>query len=104
MGRYFRKWHLNSYQGDEGIRFVKIWEKFNPGRRKVEVSFHVAICCRIQTFPSHSFLLPSISSAKSSGIPTMAQWVNHLACLCGGTGLIPSLVQWVKDPALLQLW
>ena len=34
----------------------------------------------------------------------MAQWVNNLACLCGGAGLIPSLVQWVKNLALPQLW
>ena len=25
-------------------------------------------------------------------------------CLCSGTGLTPSPGQWVKDPALLQLW
>ena len=34
----------------------------------------------------------------------MAQWVNDPVCLCGGAGLIPSLVQWVKDPVLLRLW
>ena len=34
----------------------------------------------------------------------MVQGVNSLACLCGGAGLIPGLVQWVKDPALLLLW
>ena len=34
----------------------------------------------------------------------MAQWVNDLACLCGMTSSIPSPVQWVEDPALLQLW
>ena len=33
----------------------------------------------------------------------MAQWVNDLACLCGGTTSIPSPPQWVKDPALLQI-
>ena len=32
------------------------------------------------------------------------QWVNDLACLCGSTGSFSGLVQWVKDPALLQLW
>ena len=25
-------------------------------------------------------------------------------CLCDSVGLIPSLVQWVKDPVLAQLW
>ena len=34
----------------------------------------------------------------------MTQWVNDLACLCGGTGLIPGLAQWVKDTKLQQLW
>ena len=33
----------------------------------------------------------------------MAQWVNDLACLCGSAGSIPGLVEWVKDPTLLQL-
>ena len=33
----------------------------------------------------------------------MAQRVNDLACLCGVTGLIPGLAQWVKDPVLLQV-
>lgn len=35
------------------------------------------------------------------GIPTMAQQVNNLACFWGGAGSIPSLAQWIKDPALL---
>ena len=30
----------------------------------------------------------------------MVQWANDLACHCGGT----SPAQWVKDPALQQLW
>ena len=30
--------------------------------------------------------------------------VNDLACLCGGASSITNLVQWVKDPELLQLW
>ena len=40
----------------------------------------------------------------------MVQWVDDLACLCGGTGLIPSPVKGVKDPVMpqmqhsLQLW
>ena len=38
------------------------------------------------------------------GVPAVAQWFNELACLCGGTGSIPSPVQWVKDLSLLQLW
>ena len=34
----------------------------------------------------------------------MAQWVSDLACLCGIAGSIPDPVQWIKDPALLQMW
>ena len=30
--------------------------------------------------------------------------VNDPAYLCGGAGSIPALVQWAKDPVLLQLW
>lgn len=33
------------------------------------------------------------------GVPTLAQWVNALACLCGGS--VPSPMQLVKD--LLEL-
>ena len=40
----------------------------------------------------------------ASGAPAEVQWVGDLAFLCGGAGLIPGLVQWVVDPALLQLW
>ena len=36
--------------------------------------------------------------------PPVAEWVNDLACLCGGASSNPSPVQCVKDPALLQLW
>ena len=38
------------------------------------------------------------------GVPARVQWVNDLACLCVGSGLIPSPLQWVKNPVLLQLW
>ena len=38
------------------------------------------------------------------GVSTLVQWVSDLTCLCGGTGLIPSPAQWVKDLVLLQLW
>ena len=34
----------------------------------------------------------------------MAQKVNDLACLCGVASSIPNPVQWVKKPALPQLW
>ena len=31
----------------------------------------------------------------------MAQGVNDTACLCGGTGSIPSLVQWIKGSGIV---
>lgn len=34
----------------------------------------------------------------------MIPLVNDPFCFCGGAGLIPSPVQWLKDPALPQLW
>ena len=45
-----------------------------------------------------------IKNIKKLGVFTVAQWVNNLACLCDGKGLIPCLVHQVKDPELLQLW
>ena len=38
-----------------------------------------------------------------SGVPTVVQWVNDVAFLCGGSSSIPSSMQWVKDLVLLQL-
>ena len=44
-------------------------------------------------------------NSLNSWVPAVVQWVNDSACLCGGTGLIPTLAQWVKDlVVLLQLW
>ena len=37
-------------------------------------------------------------------LPSEVQWVNDLACLCGGTSSIPGSAQRVKEPVLLQLW
>lgn len=43
-------------------------------------------------------------SGRRRGVPTVVQWVNDPACLCGIAGSIPLLAQWVKDTALPQLW
>ena len=34
----------------------------------------------------------------------MVQWVNDQVCPYGIASLIPGPEQWVKDPALPQLW
>ena len=33
----------------------------------------------------------------------MGQWVNNLACLCGGAGSVSNPSPWVKDLTLPQL-
>ena len=35
------------------------------------------------------------------GVPSMAQWLTNLTRNHEVAGLIPGLVQWVNDPALL---
>ena len=37
-------------------------------------------------------------------VSPVVQWVNNLAYLCGLACLIPSLVRWINDAVLLQLW
>ena len=33
---------------------------------------------------------------KIKTVLTVVQWVNDLACVCGGVSQIPGLAQWVK--------
>ena len=37
---------------------------------------------------------------KKKGVPFMAQWLTNLIRIHEVSGLIPGLVQWVKDPVL----
>ena len=39
----------------------------------------------------------SLLQVPLPGVPSVAQWANDLACLCGGTSSIPDLAQWVKN-------
>ena len=41
---------------------------------------------------------------NQTGIPAWHRWLSILHCLCSSVSSIPSLVQWVKDLALLQQW
>ena len=38
------------------------------------------------------------------GVPVMAQWVTNLTSIQKNSGLIPGLIQWVKNPVLCELW
>ena len=40
------------------------------------------------------------NNMESLGVPTVAQRVTNPASIHEDVGLIPSLAQWVKDPAL----
>ena len=65
------------------------------------------ICCTLVMSIHILFLIKNIFNLKSHKraleVHTVVQWVNDLACLCGGTSLFPRQAQWVMEPALLQL-
>ena len=89
----------------------KITEKYKDICVHMCVCLCIYVCMYICVYILKRFLdsQSKVSSGKMKvkilpGVPTMVQWVNDLNCLCGGTSLIPCLGQWVKNPALLQLW
>ena len=51
-------------------------------------------------------ILPTVEllSKVESGVPIVAQRVTNPTGIHEDVGLIPGLIQWVKDPVLLWLW
>ena len=44
--------------------------------------------------------LSKVSQKRKIGVPFMPQWLTKLTRIHEDLGSIPSLTQWVKDPAL----
>ena len=82
----------------------------NPNLGEPELWLDSFLSVSILQRPTNSQVLSTLENMQDlkeegeDGVPAVVQWVNDLACLCGGTGSIPGLAQWVKDPVLLQLW
>ena len=70
------------------------------------VSSNITICMNFYTIPLVSISRFAVfKNLKHSQVPTVAQQVNDSALsLCWCAGLIFGPAQWVKDPALPQLW
>ena len=51
-------------------------------------------------FISANYLPGKLYKIGTPGVPVVAQWVTNLTGNHEVVGLIPSLAQWVKDPAL----
>ena len=56
--------------------------------------------CPPQTWPQSGW---DITEKVKSGVPVISQWLMNLTRNHEVVGLIPGLVQWVKDPSLPEL-
>jgi len=68
--------------------------KFKDGLIPSQRYASFSVYLRARGFLSDLQIRSSIADIrKYIGVPTMLQWVNDLACLCGSAGLVLSLVQ-----------
>ena len=76
------------------IRVGRMWEKGNS------FALLVGMYIGLATWKTEWKFLKKLKI----GVPTVVQWVNDPACLSRGASSILSPAQWVKDLVLLQLW